>query len=158
MELDKERLAKLLSLTESEHDGEALAAIRKANEVLRLHRTSWPEALGLVGEGAEPVPANEPVAERADDTVTAPPPRRDASLPSGFQRAAAYRAAFLREPLLSRLLGFPFWIVLEVLARLAPDKPLNVRGKGLTIIFAASTILGVLVWIVLAYVVLIGPG
>ena len=56
MELDKERLAKLLNMTGSDHDAEALAAARKANEFLRQHRKSWRDVLGLKFEdGADHV-------------------------------------------------------------------------------------------------------
>ena len=38
---DRERLVKLLNMTHSASDGEALAAIRKCNELLRQHKLSW---------------------------------------------------------------------------------------------------------------------
>ena len=39
------RLGKLLELTTSNHDGEALVAIRKANEALKQLGLSWTELL-----------------------------------------------------------------------------------------------------------------
>src|SRR5919202_1513485 len=38
---DRERLVKLLSMTHSASDGEALAAMRKCNELLTQHKLSW---------------------------------------------------------------------------------------------------------------------
>lgn len=43
--LDRERLAKILALTTSEHDGEALSAIRKANEIIKGEKLTWDEVL-----------------------------------------------------------------------------------------------------------------
>lgn len=44
---DRARLAKLLGLTGSSHDGEVLAAARKAQEFLKDKGTTWPQVLGL---------------------------------------------------------------------------------------------------------------
>lgn len=46
MPLDKDRLIKLLNMTMSQHDGEALSAIRKSNELLLLNQTSWSDLFG----------------------------------------------------------------------------------------------------------------
>lgn len=54
-----ERLSRLLGMTGSAHDGEALNAIRMANALLRKHRTSWAEIL------MPPLPP--------DTSLTAPP-------------------------------------------------------------------------------------
>ena len=43
--LDRTRLAKILAMTTSTHDGEALSAIRRANEVLAGEKVSWEEVL-----------------------------------------------------------------------------------------------------------------
>lgn len=43
--LDRERLAKILALTTSDHDGEALSAIRKANEIIKGEKLTWDEVL-----------------------------------------------------------------------------------------------------------------
>jgi hypothetical protein len=154
VELDKDRLAKLLNLTESEHDGEALSAIRKANDLLRQHGTSWPAALGLSGtvEGSpQPEPAAwRPAPASAAEARRHPEPRR------GHLPAKAYRNAFRREPMLPRLLGFPFWIVVELLALAMPDRLLDTRGPILTTIFTMSVTLGIAAWIGLGYYVLFG--
>ena len=53
MTLDRERLIKLLNLTESEYDAEALNAIRSSNAFLRKHRTTWAALLALPQEPAK---------------------------------------------------------------------------------------------------------
>lgn len=45
MSLDRERLLKLLRLTESDADGEALNAVRMANRMLKSAGKSWDEVL-----------------------------------------------------------------------------------------------------------------
>jgi hypothetical protein len=54
MRLDRERLIKLLNMTGSEHDAEALSAIRRSNALLRRHRTTWEE---LLAPSQEPLQA-----------------------------------------------------------------------------------------------------
>lgn len=51
---DRSTIAKLLGLIGSDHDAEALAAARKANELVKARNGTWPEVLGL-GE-APPTP------------------------------------------------------------------------------------------------------
>ncbi len=70
--IDTTLLAKLLRMTDSQHDAEALAAIRKANELLRTQAATWPDVLEK-------------------------PPERP--LPPGHQRAAQYRDTFRQEAL-----------------------------------------------------------
>lgn len=154
MELDKDRLAKLLNLTESEHDGEALSAIRKANDLLRQHGTSWPTALGLF-EPADGSPHAEPAPDRPVRSPSAEP-RRPPEIRPGHLPARAYRNAFRREPMLPRLLGFPFWIVVELLALAMPNTLLDTRGPILTMIFTLSVTVGIAAWIGLGYFVLFG--
>lgn len=119
MAIDTTLLAKLLSMTDSQHDAEALAAIRKANELLRFQATTWSDVL-------EVAPARP--------------------LPPGYQRAAQYRDTFRREALVPRLLAFPFWIFVELLAALAPEKPLNTRGKMVTYAFVLCMLLSIATW------------
>ncbi|SJZ45800.1 hypothetical protein SAMN02745126_01145 [Enhydrobacter aerosaccus] len=156
MELDKDRLAKLLNLTQSEHDGEVLAAIRKANDFLRLHKASWSDALGVVQAPAASATTPPQEADIPTDTSNrgAPP----APPPPGYLPSGVYRDAFRREPLLPRLLGFPFWLLVELLAVAAPNMLLNVRGTWLAAIFTLSMMLGIVAWIALAYSLVVGFG
>ncbi len=159
MEVDKDRLVKLLNMTESQHDGEALAAIRKSNDLLRLYRASWSDVLGLSAppveppkqpEAAKPSASARPSA-KAQQTTRPVNKAWEPELPPGFEQAKAYRNAFRHEPLVPRLLGFPFWIVVEVLALLVPRKYLNTSGPVMTAVFMVSMLLGILAWIGLGY-------
>ncbi len=137
MEVDRTLLAKLLSMTDSPHDAEALAAIRKANQLLRIQATTWSDVLQTSGPEA---PA--PVAFDAGPTP--------AELPPGYQRAAQYRDVFLSESIILRLLAFPFWIFVEILAGIDPGMPLDTRGKPLSLVFALCMLLSVAVWLTAA--------
>lgn len=148
MELDKERLAKLLSMTGSDHDAEALAAARKANDFLRLHRTSWRDVLGL--DAPPPEKQQPPEAPRA--AAPRPPiPPRSPEPPPGHQRLRYYRDALRHEPLLPRLLGFPFWFFVELLALVFPNSIINTRGRFISFVFAAGMLLGIAGWVWLGY-------
>ena len=153
MELDKVRLAKLLSMTGSHHDGEVLTAIRKSNELLKLHRTNWSDVLGVaepaIGEADRPGPAKP--ATRSEPAAAADHMAWQPVMPAGYEHAARYRSAFRKEPLLPRLLGFPFWIVVEVLAFAAPRMYLNTSGPMITAVFTISMVVGILSWIGLGY-------
>jgi hypothetical protein len=46
MTLNRDQLIKLLNLTGSEYDAEALNAIRRANALLRKHRATWADLVG----------------------------------------------------------------------------------------------------------------
>ena len=50
MPLNRDQLIKLLNLTRSEYDAEALNAIRRANALLRKHRATWTDLLALPQE------------------------------------------------------------------------------------------------------------
>ena len=53
MPLNRDQLIKLLNLTRSEYDAEALNAIRRANALLRKHRATWADLLALPQESAK---------------------------------------------------------------------------------------------------------
>jgi len=149
LELDKERLAKLMSMTGSGHDAEALAAVRKANALLRAHGKSWADVIGATAEAAK-----DPAQRTANESQSGPAGPRETASPPNYQRTRPYRNAFRREPVLSRLLGFPFWLFVEVLAIVSPNARVNTRGPIITIVFAVSMLLGVASWAVLGYVLL----
>jgi hypothetical protein len=65
--VDRERLIKLLNLTGSEYDAEALTAIRRANALLRQHRATWADLLALPQEPA--------VVQQPEPTQTQQRPR-----------------------------------------------------------------------------------
>ena len=146
MELDKDRLAKLLSMTSSDHDAEALAAIRKANDLLRSNRKTWFDVLGTSIPALEPP---RPEAPRYASRPPGPPP-----LPPGHQRLRDYRDALRREPFLPRLLGFPFWLLVEMVAFVFPRALLNTRGSFVALVFALGMLAGIGAWVWLGYYLL----
>jgi len=148
VELDKERLAKLLSMTGSDHDAEALAAARKANEFLRQHHKSWRDVLGL--NAPPPEKQQPPGSPRTTTPRPATPPRRPEP-PPGHQRLRYYRDALRHEPFLPRLLGFPFWFVIELLALVFPSSIINTRGRFISFVFAMGMLLGIAGWVWLGY-------
>jgi hypothetical protein len=74
MRLDRAQLIKLLNLTGSDYDAEALGAIRRSNALLRRHRTTWAE---LLAPSQDPVQTPHP---RSAQTR----PQRPQSGPRGF--------------------------------------------------------------------------
>src|SRR5260370_4589441 len=77
MTLDRERLIKLLNLTESGYDAEALNAIRSSNAFLRKHRTTWADLLALP---QEPGKARQPEPTPARQQTPRPRPTGTAAL------------------------------------------------------------------------------
>jgi hypothetical protein len=65
--LDRTRLAKVLAMTTSPHEGEALAAIRRANEIIQGEGLSWEQVLAQVsGRASHIVLQNEPYMPEDD--------------------------------------------------------------------------------------------
>lgn len=169
VDLDKDRLVKLLNLTASSHDGEALAAIRKSNELLQQHKSSWSAVMGLDPPVVEvqverprpaPAPAPPPTPKPKPSVrpqATATPQRpREHMLPSGYAFARQYRNEFRHQPFLPRLLAFPFWIVIEIVALLRPMKLVNTRGAAMVFTFVISLLLGSFIWIAVGYHLVVG--
>jgi hypothetical protein len=112
--IDRKRLLKLLELTTSQYDAEALAAIRRANATLRRANITWEELIG-------------PPSAASGFTYTEPPwpSEVDATAPDFFgdlnelpetgrpvDRLAAKR--WLRSlPLALRVAFFPAWFTAE---------------------------------------------
>jgi hypothetical protein len=79
MTLNRDQLIKLLNLTGSEYDAEALNAIRRANALLRKHRATWADLLSRPKEPAEaqqpePMQPSEPM-QQSEPTQTQQRPR-----------------------------------------------------------------------------------
>jgi hypothetical protein len=76
MTLNRAQLIKLLNLTGSEYDAEALNAIRRSNALLRKHRTTWADLLALPQEPAkarQPGPAQARQRPRGSDAFRSRP-------------------------------------------------------------------------------------
>lgn len=68
MLLDRQRLIKLMNMTTSSNDGEALAAIRKANALLKVNGMNWSEFISGIKQ--QPLrPAPRPMGRGTMDTA-----------------------------------------------------------------------------------------
>jgi hypothetical protein len=96
MELDKNRLVKFLNMTDSQHDAEVLIAIRKANELLRLHRVKWTDLVG-----------------------TPPRPRVVPAEPRAYEPRPEFRRQEFRRSVRRRRFGWGWLLVLAVIVGIA---------------------------------------
>jgi hypothetical protein len=127
--IDRERLVRLLRMTESDRDAEALIAIRKSNELLKAHRMSWSDVIEL----PEPLPAPAVSSDWSHVSL------------KGYERSDMIRRAIRREFPIT-LAFFPLWIAAELLAILYPNIYWNKNGKRLVVAFWSLCGLGLLSW------------
>jgi hypothetical protein len=129
--IDRERLIRLLRMTESDRDAEALVAIRKSNEMLRAHGVSWSDVIDLP-ESAE----------------TRQAPSTDWSYVSlaGYERSDGIRRSVRREFPIT-LAFFPLWIAAELMAIFYPNTYWNKNGKRVIVAFWSLCWLGLLSWL-----------
>jgi hypothetical protein len=118
--MERERFLKLLGMTSSSNDGEALAAIRKCNALLAQHKLSWYDVVQQCPSPKKAEPAREAEGSRsAPDRRTHASPSRafEASIQreqyldriARYGKMARMRAAIQRVPILLRVLFFPLW-------------------------------------------------
>jgi hypothetical protein len=129
--IDRERLVRLLRMTESDRDAEALIAIRKSNEMLRANGVSWSDVIDLP-------PAAEPRDVRPTDWS-------DLSR-AGYERSDGIRRAIRREFPIT-LAFFPLWIAAELMAIFYPNTYWNRNGKHVVAAFWSLCWLGLLSWL-----------
>jgi hypothetical protein len=128
--IDRERLIRLLRMTESDRDAEALIAIRKTNAMLKANGASWSDVIDL------PTPA----APRAASTDWS-----YASL-AGYERSDGIRRSVRREfPIM--LAFFPLWIAAELMAIFYPNTYWNRNGRRVVVAFWSLCWLGLLSWL-----------
>jgi hypothetical protein len=128
--IDRERLIRLLRMTESDRDAEALIAIRKTNAMLKANGASWSDVIDL------PAPV-EPRAASADWSY--------ASL-AGYERSDGIRRSVRQEfPIM--LAFFPLWIAAELMAIFYPNTYWNKNGKRVVVAFWSLCWLGLLSWL-----------
>jgi hypothetical protein len=117
MRLDRERLIKLLNLTGSEYDAEALSAIRRSNALLRRHRTTWAELLAPL---QEPLQTPQPRPAQARQQRPKPSPRGSHAFREGpiwesnvryTQRQRYWTISETRQAWVSDMLGVLFFPV-----------------------------------------------
>jgi hypothetical protein len=112
---ERERFVKLLSLTRSSNDGEALTALRKCNDMLKQHRLNWDDIVVREADrGMKARPRNNPASPSRTFEASI---RREKLFEQTRreQRAMALRFYIRKVPLLLRLLLFPLWATAEML-------------------------------------------
>jgi len=131
--INKERLIRLLRMTESDRDAEALIAIRKSNELLRAHKKSWSDVIDLAPPADEEPPSMHP----ADWSHVS----RD-----GYERSDRIRGSIRKEFPIS-LAFFPLWIAAELMAIFFPNTYWNKNAKRIVVAFWSLCWLGLLSWL-----------
>ena len=129
MTIDRERLVRLLRMTESDRDAEALIAIRKSNELLRAHGMNWSDVV------SPPTPV-----EQAPSSDWSPVSR------AGYERSDKILRSIRREFPIT-LAFFPLWIAAELMAVFFPNTYWNRNGKRLVAAFWSLCWLGLLSWL-----------
>lgn len=157
--VDRDRLVKLLNMTASSHDSEALAAMRHSNQMLRQANMSWAD---LIAVATEPPPARAPTEPKAEPDIRRhdPPSPRSANWGRDLfgdepsitrsadpKKAQSDQLALKRRvlrgriravPFVLRLLFFPIWVFAETYAALVHGGPL----PGKIIAFLAPVAVG----------------
>jgi hypothetical protein len=140
--IDRERLIRLLRMTESDRDAEALIAIRKSNEMLRTNGMSWSDVI------------DPPAMARPHEAC--PADRLPMSRP-GYERSDDIRRSIRREFPIT-LAFFPLWIAAELMAIFYPDTYWNKNGKRVVATFWSLCWLGLLSWLGAGTWLLFGTG
>jgi hypothetical protein len=158
---DRERLVKLLAMTHSTSDGEALAAIRKCNELLTQQQLSWNDVLAPQGsrqpqrtprEGSNPFRGGAAAFRASPSRAFEASIRREKYLKKvrRSERSAALQIRIGRVPVLLRLAFFPLWAAAAMLAKVViPEVSTPLRAlklAGATLVVAAC---GVAWWQIL---------
>src|SRR6266702_3692512 len=73
----KTTLIKMLGMTGSKHDGEALVAIRKANAILIENNLSWEDLLTSSSQSSRSSYATPPSKRKSGSMAKEPPPWED---------------------------------------------------------------------------------
>jgi len=128
--IDRERLIRLLRMTESDRDAEALIAIRKSNQMLKQNGMSWSDVIDL------PLPAEAPFVSTNWSEVSL----------AGYERSDGIRRSIRREFPIT-LAFFPLWIAAELMAIFYPNTYWNKNGKRLIVAFWSLCWLGLLSWL-----------
>src|SRR4029453_12992555 len=128
--IDRERLIRLLRMTESDRDAEALIAIRKTNAMLRKNGMSWSDVIDL------PQPAEAPFVSTDWSEISL----------AGYERSDGIRRSIRREFPIT-LAFFPLWIAAELMAVFYPNTYWNKNGKRVVVAFWSLCWLGLLSWL-----------
>jgi hypothetical protein len=145
MTLDRDQLVKLLNLTSSEYDAEALNAIRHADALLSKHGTTWADLLALPQVSAkaqQPEPTQEPQQQ--------PTPRPESS---ATLKTRPIRELKVRHALSTALtiLFFPYPVFVWLYEMVVPTTRRRLKPVAMLVpIFGAATAASLWVCLLLA--------
>jgi hypothetical protein len=145
MALDRDLLVKLLNLTSSKHDAEALNAIRHADALLRKHGTTWVDLLALPQESAK---APQPESTQAQQQQPTPRPDRSATFKTWPIREPDVRHAF---SVSFTILLFPYAVFVWLYEMFVPSTRRRLKPVAMLVpIFGAAVASSIWVWLFLA--------
>ncbi len=75
MPIDRAKLIKVMAMTQSANDGEALNAIRMANEMLKVNKLDWDKAIAGTSSQSNAPRSNQPSTYRPPQPTHRPVPR-----------------------------------------------------------------------------------
>ena len=153
VELDRDRLIKLLNMTTSRHDPEALVAIRMSNDLLHQHRMSWSDIVGHPDGPASPglQGQTQSRAQHAQGTATedAPTPRTNLNVNRAHAARDALKARIKTVPIWLRLLFFPLWAGAEVIASVVLiERNWLIRSLAMIPVLFVTGLCSVLWWLI----------
>jgi len=166
--VDRDRLIKLLNMTQSVHDGESLSAIRASNALMRQSNLTWTD---LIAVAPAPKPVSEapptppqPVYERKEpvdrpahwgqdifgDQPSVPPQGHEPKpRPKKVQDAKdALKAKIAAVPLWLRVIFFPVWFFAFAYATAVHAEPWPTQMIAIFAPVAVGGLTGVL-WVII---------
>jgi hypothetical protein len=174
MTLNRDQLVKLLNLTGSEYDAEALNAIRRANALLQQQRATWADLLALPQETAK---GRQPESTQAQHQRPRPRPRGPVAFKAkpiwepkvGHAQGHGYRATnatkqvqFSRVGLLSpslSILFFPYAVYVWLYKRVVLTSRRRLKPVTMLVpIFGGATAALIWMFFLLAVAQLMGLG
>lgn len=174
MTVDRDRLIKLLNMTESAHDGESLNAIRASNALMRKSKMTWADLIEVApaSEPAsevprpppQPAPERKPVYEQekaakrptnwgqdifGDEPSMPPNTQARQPRPKEVEEAKdTLRAKIAAVPLWLRVAFFPIWAFASSYAAAVHPYPWPIKMVAIVVPLAVSGVAGVL-WVVI---------
>lgn len=178
MTVDRDRLIKLLNMTESAHDGESLNAIRASNALMRQSKMTWSDLIAVASapkpapepqpSPTQPEPKPAPIHEREEPAKRPPnwgqdifgeqpslPPNAHAPYPRSkkVQDAKdALRAKITTVPLWLRVPFFPIWAFASTYAAAVHAEPWPTKMVAILVPLVVGGIAGA-VWVFIVYAI-----
>jgi hypothetical protein len=163
--MDRERLVKLLNMTDSQHDGEALTAIRRSNALLRQSKTSWAEVLTPLNQPQQVSPPKSEVEPKSaprqktagwgsdlfgDEPTVSPATIGKNNKADDYKTFA--RARIRSVPIFLRLFFFPIWAFAETYVTTVYRESFGTQVISITVPLLLGGIAGVL-WFAIAKII-----